>query len=91
MQYETEIGTKMFLIYFLESKAEAFHKSKESPNSGMNGRGSVITFFITGLVGFFFFNNFLKNQIGFLKNPNTKNSKHKESPTINFIVEVIPP
>jgi hypothetical protein len=55
MQCETEIGTKMFLIYFLESKAEAFHKSKESPNSGMNGCGSVITFFITGLVGFIYF------------------------------------
>jgi hypothetical protein len=26
-----------FSNLFLESKAEAFHKSKESPNSGMNG------------------------------------------------------
>jgi len=48
MQCETEIGTKIFLIYFLKSKAEVFHKSKESPNSGMNGCGSVITFFISG-------------------------------------------
>jgi hypothetical protein len=48
MQCETEIGTNIFLIYFLESKTDVFHKSKESPNSGMNGCGSVITFFITG-------------------------------------------
>jgi hypothetical protein len=28
------IGTKIVLIYFLESKPKVFHKSKEAPNIG---------------------------------------------------------